>query len=49
MTKRVRDERASAYQGVSILDVLEHLTAMIERINSKCNSKTIFLLRTKSK
>ena len=49
MTKRVRDEQASVYQGVSILDVWEHLTAMTERINSKCNSKVIFLLRSISK
>ena len=33
----------------SILDIWEQLTAMMERINSKCNSKIIFFLRSKSK
>ena len=48
MTKRVRDEQASVYQSVIILDVLEHLTAMTERINSKCNSKVICACTFKS-
>ena len=33
----------------SILDIWEQLTVMKERINSKCNSKIIFFLRSKSK
>ena len=33
----------------SILDIWEQLTVMMERINSKCNSKIIFFLRSKSK
>ena len=44
-----RDQESKRCTSVSILDAWEHLTAMIEMINSKCNSKIIFVLRSKSK
>ena len=43
------DQESKRWISISILDILEHLAAMLERTNSKCNSKIIFLLRSKSK